>query len=132
MVLYALTFINNICRYLQISAQISTDICRYLQISADICADIWSRQQISGHAAKTHHIGINIKHRCVSLPISFLWENEKKYLSTEKELFTVVVTKHVWPYFSPVSPKQVPNVPPPSPPENIVSGFFQQKKLLWK
>jgi hypothetical protein len=25
---------------------ISADICRYLQVSADICADIWSRQQI--------------------------------------------------------------------------------------
>jgi len=43
MVLYALTFIN-ICRYLQISAQ----------ISADICADIWSHQQISGHAVKIY------------------------------------------------------------------------------
>jgi hypothetical protein len=49
MVSYALTFVNNICRY--------------LQMSADICADIWSRQQISGHAAKTHNIGININHR---------------------------------------------------------------------
>ena len=35
---------------------------RRAQIS-DICTDIWSRQKISGHAAKTHHIGIYINHR---------------------------------------------------------------------
>ena len=38
---------------------------KYLQmIPVDyyICADIWSRQQISGHAVKTSHIGINMNH----------------------------------------------------------------------
>jgi hypothetical protein len=85
---------------------LSADICRYLRrylvTPANICSPV-----------KTSNIGINTIHRWVLLPFSFLWENEKKCTYVQScskncsQLPWRNMSGHI---FSPVSPKQVPNV----------------------